>query len=121
MSAKKLEFTHDVMHLINEICAVAFNIKSDEQLEKVFGINKAQMEAVVWKIISGLPDYIFERIYPRLLDEIKNICALEFIFFQVQEKWNDPRYQEDLSNFICIFSRDIQHRIDEYKERSSSS
>ncbi|TAK78478.1 MAG: hypothetical protein EPO11_01245 [Gammaproteobacteria bacterium] len=45
------------------------------------------------------------------MEEIKNICAREFIFFQVQEKGNEKHYQEDLTKFIEIFKRDMEQRI----------
>src|SRR3990167_6939295 len=115
MDAKKLQFADDVIHIIRDLCSVVFNIQSEDQLNKVFGITHEQLETVIKKIINALPDHMFYQLYPKILNEVKNICAREFIFFQVQERWNDPHYQEDLSNFICIFSRDIQQKISTYE------
>jgi len=117
MQSRKLKLTDDVIRVVRDICSVVFNISSDEQLEKGLGINHEQLEVVIKKIVNALPDNFFERVY--LLDEIKNICAREFVFFQVQEKWNDPRYEEDLANFICIFTRDMEQRFDTYKNYKS--
>ncbi len=115
MASQKIEFSNDVIRIVRDICTMAFNISSDEQLEKIFGLTQKEMEKTIEKIIAALPDPIFDDLYPRLLDEMKNICAREFIFFQVQEKCSDAHYEEDLSNFICVFCRDIQKRLDAHK------
>ena len=44
-------------------------------------------------------------------EEIKTICAREFIFFQTQEKYSDPQYEVNLKNFIRIFIRDLQRKM----------
>jgi hypothetical protein len=111
MQVKKNNFIKEVIKVVCNLCAQVFNAASDIDLERVFGINYSQMEVVIKKIVDALPDYIFDRAYDYQLEEIKNICAREFIFFQLQERWNQPRYQEDLANFIAIFSRDIQQRL----------
>lgn len=119
MDSKKLDFINDVIRVVRDLCEVVFNIKSSSQLESVFGITCEQMDIVINRIIDALPNHFFDHLYPQILEEIKCICAREFIFFQVQEKWSDPRYQEDLANFIHIFSRDIQQKVDQYKNYKS--
>ncbi len=111
MDPKKLEFSDDVTHVVCDMCKLIYNLNSEVDIKRVFGMTHEQMKAVIKRIIDALPDSIFEKAYPKLLDDIKNICAREFIFFQVQEKWDDPRYQDDLTMFINVFSRDIQQRI----------
>lgn len=108
MNQKKLDFSREVVRTVCDLCAVVFNINSNEQLEKVFGISHQQLETVINKIIDALPDHIFIANSKMALDEIKNICAREFVFFQAQERWGDQDYQQDLANFIHIFSRDIE-------------
>ncbi len=120
MDAKRVKFANDVMHIVLNLSEMVFNIKNDDQLKGVFGVNQEQLETVISKIIAGLPERVFEK-NRHLEDEIKNICAREFIFFQVQERWNSPQYQEDLSNFIHIFSRDIQQKFDVNKEKYKST
>ncbi len=116
MQSVKRDFSHDVLYLIHSLCATAFGASSDDKLEKIFGVSMVQMEFVIDKVTQVLPEALFAPSYHHALEEIKNIFAREFIFFQVQEKWNDPHYQENLSNFIRIFARDIQRHVD----RSSS-
>lgn len=111
MQAKKLNVSKDVVHIVRELCAVVFNVKTKEQLEKIFGIKLEQMEAVIQQIINALPDYLFEPPYEKKLDEIEHICAREYVFFQAQEKWGDPNYAQNLLNFTYIFSRDIQDKL----------
>lgn len=111
MLAKKLEFSNEVVNVIREMCQVVFNTHSDEEMIRIFGVSSEQMKDVVSRIIDALPDAIFTQKDSQLLEEIKYICAREYIFFQVQEKWVDLHYQENLSRFIQIFSRDIQRRI----------
>ncbi|OGT35101.1 MAG: hypothetical protein A3F11_07805 [Gammaproteobacteria bacterium RIFCSPHIGHO2_12_FULL_37_14] len=113
MTPKKILFTQDIVHNIRELCALVFNIATDEQLCKIFCISHEQMEMVMKQLVNPIPDWIFD--HRSLAEEIKNIIAREFIFFQLQEKWDDPHYQDDLENFINIFSRDIQHKIEAYK------
>ena len=111
MNHKKLEFFNDAIHIVKELCKLVFNISSDLEVVRIFGITNEQMEAVIRKITDQLPDDMFNRAYPQVLDEIKNIFAKEFIFFHVQERPTDPKYADDLSNFIYAFSRDIQKRF----------
>ena len=111
MQQRKAIFAKEVMQTVCHLCSQVFNAISDVDLERRFGISCQQMEIVIQKIIDALPYYIFDRAYPHQLEEIKNICAREFIFFQVQEKCNDPSYQEDLSKFINIFCRDIERCV----------
>src|ERR1700731_2884061 len=99
MLAEKLKFADEVVNIVREVCTTAFNAHSDEDLLHIFGLNHEQMEEVVGRIIDGLPDSIFTQDNAKLLDEIKYICAREFIFFQVQEKWGEPEFEEDLKKF----------------------
>lgn len=103
--------SEDVVNIVRELCALVFNIKTEEQLENVLGISSERMGQVIQEIINALPDYLFEPSFAQKLEEIKNICAREYVFFQAQEKWNDPNYAQDLLNFTYIFSRDIQDRF----------
>ncbi|GEM_PF-2042152 len=115
MEAKKLAFADDVTHTVCDLCEVVFNIKSDAQFKGVMGMTHDQMETVIRKVIDALPDHILDKLYPNVIEDIRNICAREFLFFQVQEKGNEAHYEEDLQKFMDIFSRDIQQRIDTYK------
>lgn len=109
MQANKLDFSNDVLRIILGVSKVAFNLNSDKDVENVFGLNNDKMKAVIEEITRSLPDSVFNETASRL-EEIKNIFAREFIFFQVQEKGNAPHYRQDLSHFIYIFSRDIQQK-----------
>jgi len=110
MQARKLEFSNDVIRLVDDLCNLVFNATTDHDVEKIFSITHKQLEQIIREIIDAIPDCIFEQT-PQKLDEIKNIFAKEFIFFQVQEKLNDPHYSDDLSDFIKIFARDIQKKF----------
>ena len=107
MQNKKLAFYKDVIQIVYQVCRMIFNAQPYE-ISKVFGISSEQMEGVVRDIVDAIPDRIFSDANSQGLEEIKSICAREFIFFQVQEKWDDPRYQDDLRTFIAIFTRDIE-------------
>lgn len=115
MTLKKHEFTHDIVLTVNDICHVLFNISSEEQLYKLFGIKHDQMEKVLEQLVNSLPEWLFN--HPHLIEEVKNIAAREYIFFQVQERYDDPRFQEDFLTFINIFSRDILHKLESYKHQ----
>lgn len=110
MQAQKLEFSNDVIRLVHDLCKLVFNTTTDHDVENIFGIKHVQLEHIITSIVEEMPDCIFEQV-PQKLNDIKNIFAKEFIFFQVQEKLNDPHYLEDLSDFIKIFSRDIQKKF----------
>lgn len=107
---KKDEFAHDVIRIVNDLCKLVFNLNADQDVEKVFGMTHEQLDNVIKKIVQSLPAQLFALPAQRL-EEIKSIFAKEFIFFQVQEKLNDPNYENDLSNFIYAFSRDIQKKF----------
>jgi len=111
MSANKLDFSMDVVNVVRELCKTAFNLQSDEERARMFGLEDRQMEEAVYSIVNALPDSVFEKLNANLLEEIKYICAREYIFFQVQESSHDPHYREDLQKFIRVFSRDVQHRM----------
>ncbi len=120
MQVRKLEFSHGVINAVKDMCKLVFNLQTDSEIARIFGITNKQMEEVIGEIIDSLPDSVFEHLYPQYFDELKSICAREFIFFQVQEKWDDPRYQDDLKKFIHVFSRDIQQRINAHKKFQST-
>lgn len=107
MDKNKLEFAKDVLHIIQDLGKVVYDIHSDEDLEKILGLTKEQMQIVVRRLINSLPDKIFIERKERQ-DEIKKICARELIFFQAQEKWSDPHYKHDLLNFLHSFARDMK-------------
>jgi len=115
MQSSRVEFSRAVLRIIREVGELAFNMKSDQDLEKIFGIDHARLEKIIEKISSNLPDCIFDGVNTRLKEEVENIFAREFIFFQVQEKIDNPRYEEDLNSFTQVFARDIKKRIDMYK------
>jgi hypothetical protein len=95
---------------VYDLCQLLFNLKSDKEVENIFLIPNQELENVIKKIIASFPDIIFEQNAEKL-EEIKNIFAKEFIFFQVQERLDDPQYQDDLVKFTYIFSRDIQRNF----------
>jgi hypothetical protein len=109
MQDRRLTFSKDIIHVVYDVCKTVFNLHSDVEIKKVFGIDNEKLESIVKRIGDA-----------RLQDEIKNICAREFIFFQLQERVDDPQYQEDLSNFINVFTRDIQRRIELHGNHVSS-
>lgn len=109
MPVNKLDFANDVLRIVLGVGKVAFNLTSDQDIENVFGMNNDKMKAVIQKVTRSLPESVFNETASRL-EEIKNIFAREFIFFQVQEKGDASHYQQDLSHFIYIFSRDIQQK-----------
>lgn len=111
MQAKKLAFANDVSRVVHSVCELAFNIHSEERFHDVFGINYAKMDEIIQKIVTAIPDKIFDHGLPGVVDELKSICAREFVFFQVQERCDDARYEGDLTNFINILVRDIQQRV----------
>jgi hypothetical protein len=113
MDIRKTNFSHGLLHTVRELCIVVFNIRKEEQLDNAFGLNYVQLESVLDKIVDALPNIIFTQGGSHFQEEIKNIIAREFIFFQVQEKWKDQNYQNDLNRFIQILSHDIQLRIDD--------
>lgn len=115
MQPKKLKFSQDVIHTILNLCALTFNLDGDKEIENLFNITPKQFKEIVTKIINELPDNIFE-VSEEKLEEIKNIFAREFIFFQLQEKGSDPHYQDDLSRFTHVFSRDIEQRINSHSK-----
>lgn len=111
MEPKKLAFSDEVILVIKQLSKVVFSVTSKEQIENLFGLTNEQLKMVMRKIVNALPNIYFEKKYQNKLGELKTIIAREFIFFQVQEKWNDPNYQNHLANFIRIFSRDIEREF----------
>lgn len=110
LRSKRLELSRDVIRTIRDLCKLIFNISSDAQLESIFGVSGKQMDNAIQRIINALPDRLFDPANRRKLQEVKTICAREYIFFQVQEK-DSKEYKEDLENFVKVFSRDIEKRI----------
>lgn len=111
MQAQKQAFALDVVNIVRDMCKTVFNLQNDQDLGRVFGISHEQLEKVICNVVDSLPDALFENTNPGVLEEMKYVCAREYIFFQIQENYNDPRYQEDLRKFIHIFSRDIRRRF----------
>jgi hypothetical protein len=109
MSDKKIVFAQHVIDIILNLCRLTFNLKEDREVENLFGMDLSQFKHTIDKSVLDLPDAIFS-LPAKKLEEIANIFAREFIFFQVQEV-NCPKYQEDLSQFFRIFSRDIQRQM----------
>lgn len=87
MSQKKLKFSQDVMHIILDLCQLAFNLKNDNDIENLFGITPAQFKMIIEKISGELPDFIFD-LPEKKLEEIESIFAREFIFFSSARKRN---------------------------------
>lgn len=111
MLAQKEDFASDVGRIVGDVCKLAFNIHSEERFHDVFGISYTKMNELVSKIVDALPDKMFENGLSNTLEEVKSICAREFVFFQVQERCDDVDYENDLAEFINILSRDIQLRV----------
>lgn len=111
MQSRKLKFANHLIVLIKEIGKLAFDMKSENDMERVFGFNQARLTTILKQVAEGLPDALFEAADDQLLKEIETICAREFIFFQVQEKVDKPEYQNNLLRFIQVFSRDIDQRL----------
>lgn len=110
MDPKKLQFAEDVLRLIRRLCKLTFNKVSNEEIEAMFGVPIEQLKQTIGKIAEGLPDFLFDQAYKKTLEEIKPICAREFIFFRIQEQPDDPYFETKLDNFIRILSRDIQRK-----------
>lgn len=117
--SRKLVFCHDVVHIIRDVCKLVFNLKSNDEIQRVFGFTNEQLEDIIKNIIISLPDNIFA-LPPQSLEKIKVIFANEFIFFHVQERVDNPDYKQDLSNFIHIFSRDIQKNFKAPSDRGET-
>lgn len=111
MDPKKLAFSSDVLRLIKQLGKVIFDVTASQEIENIFGLTKEQLKIVVHKIVNALPDICFAQDNTNKMEALKTIVAREFIFFQVQEKWNDPHYQTDLANFIRTFSKDIEQEF----------
>lgn len=109
-SKSKLEFYKDVIRTVKELCQVVFNITSDDKMKSLLGITTTEVDEAIKKVIDALPTRIFEQVAKEKRDEIKMILAREFIFFQAQENKNRNAYENDLKNFIRIFTRDIERQ-----------
>lgn len=106
MKMQRQQFTDEVVDAIHHILKIVFNAKSQQDIQNVVGMNDNQMTAAVNQLSDKLPETVFNQPQQKL-EELKNICAREFVFFQVQEKPAEASYQRDLANFITIFCRDI--------------
>lgn len=111
MPPEKQVFQRDVTRFIHELCILLYNLKSQQELDRVFGIPTEELDGIVARIVDQLPDDMFTQTNADTFIEIEKIFAKEFIFFQLQEKLTDPQYENDLSNFIRIFARDIKARF----------
>lgn len=110
MYSIKLAFSQDVMRIVCDVCKLVFNVQSNDEIQRALGLPHDQVETVIKKVITAMPDPIFN-LTAQKLEEIKRIFAKEFIFFQVQEQASNPHYEDDLLNFASVFSRDIQERF----------
>lgn len=115
MLPEKAVFSSGVGNVVRETCKIAFN----GDVGKIFGITNTQLDEIINRVIDALPDSIFKHSNLSMLEEIKYICAREFIFFQVQERCDDPRYQDDLKAFIHVFAKDIEKRLNGQSKISS--
>ncbi len=115
MLPEKVVFSHGVGNVVKDTCKLAFN----GDVGKIFGITNAQLDEILNRVIDALPDSVFKDPNKTMLEEIKYICAREFIFFQVQERCDDPKYQDDLKAFIHVFAKDIEKRLNGQNKISS--
>lgn len=111
MEVTQQQFAKDVIRKIFELCKMIYNLHSDDEIEAVFGASREQIENIVARTVNAMPVKMFNQATKSKIQELEEILAKEFIFFQVQEKINDPQYQNDLANFILLFSRDINNRL----------
>lgn len=111
MDQKKLQFAQDVQHIVHELGKIIYDAHHEEDLLKILGLTKEQMHIVIRRIVNTLPDAVFDGTNKDRLEELKSICAREFIFFQAQEKWDDPDYKHNLMNFLHSFTRDITQQF----------
>lgn len=111
MQVTQQQFAEDVMHIVYQICKMVYNVHSDDDIERIFGTSRNQIENILTRTVSALPSKAFEQSSKNKIKELEEILAKEFIFFQIQEKVNDPQYQNDLANFILLLSRDLNKRL----------
>lgn len=111
MEEAKIKFAKEVMRIVQDLGDIVYDAESREDLIKILGLTQEQMQIVIRRIVNSLPDKIFEETSKDKIEEIKNICAREFIFFQAQEKWDDPNYKDNLKTFLHSFARDIKQQF----------
>lgn len=111
MQTVRKDFLQQVVHTVQELGKVIFNIHDEKELQNVFGVDLKQMQTVLERVVAALPQQFFNTQNKKMIKEVKDVCAREFIFFQVQEKWSDPSYEENLKAFINCFSRDMAKRL----------
>ena|SRR3989338_10712515 len=111
MHSTKLLLVDAIMSMLRRLCELVFNVHNDAQMKNVFGVNESETKKLIEKMIDALPDQFVFRLSPAEKNEVVDICAREFVFFQVQEKANSTDYQAALKQFIAIFARDIQGRM----------
>lgn len=109
MEKKRLEFADQVLRIVYDLGRIIFDAHTSEDLQHMLGLTKEQMQIVIRRIVNTLPNEVFGLSEERQ-EEIKNICAREFMFFQAQEKWDDPNYKHNLLNFLHLFARDIKQQ-----------
>src|SRR5579863_8911924 len=105
MQITRRQFAQDVLLIIHEVCRVIYNLRSNQDVERVFGIAEEKLESTINTIVDSLPEELFNQENHKKIKNLEQIFAKEFIFFQIQEAANDPGYQHDLANFIALFSK----------------
>lgn len=117
MQVSQQQFAQNVMHIVYQICKMVYNVHSEDDIQRIFGASKEEIENIVARTVNALPNNVFDQATKGKIKELEEIMAKEFIFFQIQEKISDPQYQNDLANFILLLARDIKKRIgDEGKQ-----
>lgn len=111
MSPSKKEFSQSVTTNICRLSRLLFNANSDENLLIIFRLDKSAIELTIQKIVDHFPNDYFNSLSANQLREMESILAKEFIFFQVQEKDNEKKYQNHLLHFSEVFVRDMQKRF----------
>lgn len=113
MRSTKPSLVEAIMKMIKRIAELAFNARTDAQLKKIFSLNEAEIKATIEHLLDAVPEQFILHLSVAQKNEFVNICAREFVFFQVQEKINSARYHTVLQQFIALFSRDIQSRLNQ--------
>lgn len=116
MPITKYQFAKDVLQSVYDLCKVVYGIDKKEEVQRIFGISFQKLDEIVRKVVNALPDELFMQENKARIKEIEQILAKEFIFFEVQERIDDPQYTNDLENFILLFARDMHTKLQAWKE-----
>lgn len=116
MPITKFQFAQDVLQSVYDLCKVVYGVKNKEEIQRIFGVNFEKLDEIVRKVVNALPDELFMQDNKARIKEIEQILAKEFIFFEVQERTDDPQYANDLENFILLFARDMHLKLQSWKE-----